>query len=44
MQKKTKPAPPGFRWVRKMEVWHVGKKAYIRRRDGLPFVFLVRCK
>ena len=37
-------APPGYRWVRVPQVWHVHKKAYIRRKDGKDFVFLVRCK
>lgn len=44
MSNDKKPAPPGYRWVRKWEVWHVHKKAYIRRKDGLPFVFLVRSR
>jgi hypothetical protein len=35
-------APPGYRWVRCRKVWHVRKKAFIRRKDGRDFVFLVR--
>jgi hypothetical protein len=37
-------APPGFRWVRCRQIWHWRKKAYIRRKDGQDFVFLVRCR
>jgi hypothetical protein len=35
-------APPGYRWVRCRQVWHIWKKEYIRRKDGKDFVFLVR--
>ena len=39
-----KPAPAGFRWVFCHRVWHVRKGAYITRKDGKPFAFLVRRK
>lgn len=39
---KGRRAPPGYRWIRVPRVWHYRKKAYIYRKDGHDFVFLVR--
>jgi len=36
-----KNVKPGARWVSVYQVWHVRAGRYIRRHDGLPFVFPV---
>lgn len=37
-----RPAPQGWRWVYCLEVRHWRSGKMMRRKDGLPFRFLVR--
>jgi hypothetical protein len=39
-----RPAPKGMRWISKLEVRHWRSGKMIRRKDGLPFRFLVKCR